>query len=92
MKQNLHLSVLFFILLISSLKVSARFIVTKQGQEEIKLKEMPSQDSLQEMEDIEPIKELMGMEACDNRDEECLKRRIISEAHLDYIYTQHHKP
>ncbi|KAL5763829.1 hypothetical protein ACOSP7_016190 [Xanthoceras sorbifolium] len=87
MKQNLHLSVVFFFLLISSWKVSARFIVTKQGQEEIKLK-----DSLQEMEDIEQIKELMGMETCENGDEECFKRRIISEAHLDYIYTQHHKP
>ncbi|KAK9175649.1 hypothetical protein WN944_027656 [Citrus x changshan-huyou] len=38
-------------------------------------------------------RQLMGMEACDeNGDEECLKRRIITEAHLDYIYTQHHKP
>ncbi|KAK2643549.1 hypothetical protein Ddye_025312 [Dipteronia dyeriana] len=64
------------------------------GQEEIKLiKEIPSsQDSLQVMEDIESINELMGMEVCDNEDEECFKRRIISEAHLDYIYTQHHKP
>ncbi|KAK4854848.1 hypothetical protein QYF36_001843 [Acer negundo] len=96
MKQNLHLTLLFFILvIISSSKVSARFIVTKQqGQEEIKLmKEIPSsQDSLQVMEDIESIRELMGIEACDNGDEECFKRRIISEAHLDYIYTQHHKP
>ncbi|KAG9459123.1 hypothetical protein H6P81_003631 [Aristolochia fimbriata] len=32
------------------------------------------------------------LEACGNEDEECLKRRMISEAHLDYIYTQHHKP
>ncbi|KAK0605948.1 hypothetical protein LWI29_032512 [Acer saccharum] len=97
MKQNLHLTLLFFILvIISSSKVSsARFIVTKQqGQEEVKLmREIPSsQDSLQVMEDIESIKELMGMETCDNGDEECFKRRIISEAHLDYIYTQHHKP
>lgn len=38
----------------------------------------------------------MGLEECGNEEEEeeeeCVKRRIISEAHLDYIYTQHHKP
>lgn len=33
----------------------------------------------------------MGMEECENEDEECLKRRVLEEAHLDYIYTQHHK-
>ncbi|WRX33718.1 Phytosulfokine - like 6, partial [Theobroma cacao] len=43
-------------------------------------------------EDIELINQLMGVEACDTGDDECLKRRIVSEAHLDYIYTQHHKP
>lgn len=36
--------------------------------------------------------QLMGMEECEKEDGECLKRRIITEAHLDYIYTQHHKP
>lgn len=25
-------------------------------------------------------------------DEECVKKRMMAEAHLDYIYTQHHKP
>jgi len=37
--------------------------------------------------------QLMGLEHyCEDGDEECLKRRLMSEAHLDYIYTQHHKP
>lgn len=31
-----------------------------------------------------------GVEA-EGDEEECLKRRMIAEAHLDYIYTQHHK-
>ncbi|CAN6586948.1 hypothetical protein C1H46_020897 [Malus baccata] len=35
---------------------------------------------------------LMGAEECDENDEECLQRRMIAEAHLDYIYTQNHKP
>ncbi|CAD5178510.1 unnamed protein product [Musa acuminata subsp. malaccensis] len=33
---------------------------------------------------------LMGMEACAGGTEECLERRMMSEAHLDYIYTQRH--
>ncbi|XP_073007979.1 phytosulfokines 5-like isoform X2 [Typha latifolia] len=33
---------------------------------------------------------LMGLEECEDGDEECAKRRVISEAHLDYIYTQNH--
>ncbi|KAJ6807177.1 putative phytosulfokines 6 [Iris pallida] len=38
---------------------------------------------------------VMGVEEhCSDGDEECLKRRVmmISEPHLDYIYTQHQKP
>ncbi|XP_020111533.1 putative phytosulfokines 6 isoform X2 [Ananas comosus] len=44
-------------------------------------------------EEREDTWDLMGMEVCEDGNEECLKRRVISEAHLDYIYTQrHHKP
>lgn len=38
------------------------------------------------------FEQLMGLEKCHENDEECLKRRMVAEAHLDYIYTQHHKP
>lgn len=42
------------------------------------------------------LQKLMGLEEYGNEDEdedeECLKRRITAEAHLDYIYTQHRKP
>ena len=32
-------------------------------------------------------------DGCDIKDdEECSERRMIAEAHLDYIYTQHHNP
>ncbi|XP_062172759.1 putative phytosulfokines 6 isoform X2 [Alnus glutinosa] len=68
---------LFLFLLISCSEISARSIPTKKGQEELKLEESMN---------------LMGLEDCNKGDEECLQRRIISEAHLDYIYTQHHKP
>ncbi|XVE79311.1 hypothetical protein DITRI_Ditri14bG0048100 [Diplodiscus trichospermus] len=88
MKQSL-LSVavlLFFLLLFSSSLLSAPFIANKQGPEEMELSQITDK------EDIELLNQLMGVEACDNGDHECLKRRIISEAHLDYIYSQHHKP
>ncbi|XP_010452268.1 PREDICTED: phytosulfokines 2-like isoform X2 [Camelina sativa] len=39
------------------------------------------------------LSQLMGEEKCEERDEEYTKRRMITESHLDYIYTQsHHKP
>ncbi|XP_019458407.1 PREDICTED: phytosulfokines 5-like isoform X2 [Lupinus angustifolius] len=34
----------------------------------------------------------LTMEACNSGDEECLVRRMTLEAHIDYIYTEHHKP
>ncbi|XP_008807509.1 putative phytosulfokines 6 [Phoenix dactylifera] len=37
-------------------------------------------------------RELMELEKCVEEDDECLKTRMISEAHLDYIYTQRHRP
>ncbi|KAG1369660.1 phytosulfokine 2 [Cocos nucifera] len=36
--------------------------------------------------------ELMEREKCEEEDDPCLKRRMISEAHLDYIYTQRQNP
>ncbi|GMI88995.1 PHYTOSULFOKINE 3 PRECURSOR [Hibiscus trionum] len=77
---------LIFIILISSSHVSSRFSGNKQGEEVVELSQIT------DLEDIELMNKLMGMEACDAGDDGCLKRRIISEAHLDYIYTQHHKP
>ena len=44
-----------------------------------------------ELEGGESLK-LLGVEDCKSGDEECLQRRMTIEAHLDYIYTQHHKP
>ncbi|CAN0879928.1 Putative phytosulfokines 6 [Linum grandiflorum] len=32
-----------------------------------------------------------GGVVCEEKDEDCLKRRMMAEAHLDYIYTQSHK-
>ncbi|XP_022732107.1 putative phytosulfokines 6 [Durio zibethinus] len=89
MKQGfLSGALLFFLLiLISSSHLSARFIANKQGKDQ-----EAELSKITDMEDIELMNQLMGVEACDTGDDGCLKRRIISDAHLDYIYTQHHKP
>ncbi|KAA3455492.1 Phytosulfokine [Gossypium australe] len=88
MKQSVISGVLllFFLFLISSSHLSARSLANKQGKEEVELTQTA------DMEDNELMNQLLGVEPCDAGDDECLKRRIISEAHLDYIYTQHHKP
>ncbi|KAK4798106.1 hypothetical protein SAY86_030432 [Trapa natans] len=46
------------------------------------------------------LSELIGADEVNSGDQsheeednqECFKRRMMAEAHLDYIYTQHHKP
>ncbi|KAG6761789.1 hypothetical protein POTOM_035023 [Populus tomentosa] len=90
MKLSLNYKALLLILLVLvySSKLSARFLLSKQGQEEVNLDEITSEGT----EDSELMNQLTGLELCDGGDEECLTRRIIAEAHLDYIYTQHHKP
>ncbi|GAV61801.1 PSK domain-containing protein [Cephalotus follicularis] len=92
MKQSLLASaLLLLILLLISSKISARFITTKQGKKEVKFNKIANEKSLLEKDSSEFIN-LLGLELCDDGDDECFNRRILSEAHLDYIYTQHHKP
>ncbi|KAH7680581.1 Phytosulfokine protein [Dioscorea alata] len=39
------------------------------------------------------VSDTMGTpDRCDDGDRDCMKRRMMSEAHLDYIYTQHQEP
>ncbi|CAK9153855.1 unnamed protein product, partial [Ilex paraguariensis] len=61
-------------------------------KEEAKLNNKTTGDSLVHIEGNNYLNTLMGIEDCESGDEECLKRRVLAEAHLDYIYTQHHKP
>ncbi|KAL9322695.1 hypothetical protein ACSQ67_010748 [Phaseolus vulgaris] len=103
MKLNLHLgALLFFLFLVSSPRLHARSL-TEQGRNRSKLNEVSGEDFVLELEGGEPLKfifqlflswkqQLLGVEDCNGGDEECLQRRIALEAHLDYIYTQHHKP
>ncbi|KAG4981032.1 hypothetical protein AAZX31_12G171200 [Glycine max] len=93
MKLSLHLGALLFFLffLVSSSKLSARPLTTEQGRNRSKLNEVSGEDFVLELEGGESLK-LLGVEGCKSGDEECLQRRMTIEAHLDYIYTQHHKP
>ncbi|WCJ41714.1 PHYTOSULFOKINE 3 PRECURSOR [Euphorbia peplus] len=82
MKQSIYkcLLLLSLLFLLQSSRLSANPFENNQGKEK-------------EMEASTELLDLMGLEVCENgEDEECLKRRIMSEAHLDYIYTQHLKP
>ncbi|XP_027929722.1 putative phytosulfokines 6 isoform X2 [Vigna unguiculata] len=92
MKLNLlHLGALLFFLffLVSSY---ARPLTTEQGRNRSKLNEVfGEEDFALELEGGESLK-LLGVEDCRGGDEECVQRRMTLEAHLDYIYTQHHKP
>ncbi|XP_017424648.1 putative phytosulfokines 6 isoform X2 [Vigna angularis] len=92
MKLNLlHLGALLFFLffLVSSY---ARPLSTEQGWNRSKLNEVSGkEDFAVELEGGESLK-LLGVEDCRDGDEECVQRRMTLEAHLDYIYTQHHKP
>nr|DAA00279.1 TPA_exp: putative phytosulfokine peptide precursor [Glycine max] len=93
MKLSLHLGALLFFLffLVSSSKLSARPLTTEQGRNRSKLNEVSGEDFVLELEGGESLK-LLGLKGCKSGDEECLQRRMTIEAHLDYIYTQHHKP
>ncbi|KVH90687.1 putative phytosulfokines 6 [Cynara cardunculus var. scolymus] len=100
MKHSFHSGVPLIIILLSLLisfshTSSARFLDTKPpGETTVKLDESinTSEGSLVDLQTINSFYEVMGMEECGSRDEECLKRRVLAEAHLDYIYTQHHRP
>ncbi|KAH7854177.1 hypothetical protein Vadar_011076 [Vaccinium darrowii] len=84
----------FFLLVLShSLTSSARLLpVPLKGDNHIaKANEITQPISSMNMED-DDLSNLMGMEECDEKDEDCIKRRMVAEAHLDYIYTQRHKP
>ncbi|KAI3450675.1 hypothetical protein Pfo_007340 [Paulownia fortunei] len=95
MKQNFHSAalLLFLVFLISTPHTSARKLAAKEANVKINSSSSSSsKKSVVKMESIDSFS-LMGLEEyCQNEDEECLKRRVFAEAHLDYIYTQHHKP
>ncbi|XP_004497603.1 uncharacterized protein [Cicer arietinum] len=85
---------LFSLLILSSFYASPHLLVppngSKHGEKELNVVDNTIPQSSTELK--EDMQELMGSEECYEKDEECFRRRMIAEAHLDYIYTQHHKP
>ncbi|KAJ9181440.1 hypothetical protein P3X46_009572 [Hevea brasiliensis] len=88
MKPISFVLIFFLLLLLLLSSTSARlYLPPKQEEKEVK----STDGSFTERK--EDVSTLMGLEEyeCEEGDEECLKRRMVAEAHLDYIYTQHHK-
>ncbi|KAF8039551.1 hypothetical protein BT93_B1921 [Corymbia citriodora subsp. variegata] len=87
------LSIFLLCLLLSS-SAAAKHAADEPGLEEREMKKIASSgvamgEKMEGSDDM--IRNLMGEEACDDGEEECLKRRFLAEAHLDYIYTQQQK-
>ncbi|KAL3825802.1 hypothetical protein ACJIZ3_021831 [Penstemon smallii] len=73
--------IFFFLLLIIISQTSARLLPSNPGD--------ISQINPKQEDDFSM---LMGLEECGDKYETCQKRRMVAEAHLDYIYTQQQKP
>ncbi|KAL1557651.1 putative phytosulfokines 6 [Salvia divinorum] len=86
MKKKIHsvslLLILVFLITISH--TSSRKLSSKQA-------EIKTNKSVTGNGETDSFHNLMGIEECGNEDEECLNRRILADAHLDYIYTQNQK-
>ncbi|XP_027178051.1 putative phytosulfokines 6 [Coffea eugenioides] len=86
------LLLILMILLLASSQIAARYLASKGGEGKlINVYAVADESSFLNMETTESIEKLMGLEECENGDRECFNRRVLAEAHLDYIYTQHHK-
>ncbi|XP_039057470.1 putative phytosulfokines 6 [Hibiscus syriacus] len=80
----LSILILAFLLLSAS---SRLLLQINHGEKEFHTSGMSTQSDPKE-----DLSDLIGAEECEEKDEECVERRVIQEAHLDYIYTQNHKP
>ncbi|XP_023005727.1 putative phytosulfokines 6 [Cucurbita maxima] len=77
----------FFIFLLLSQSATARFLPTKQGFEETHNKLSHGMIQADSWPDFPQI-----IREEEEEDEEWEKRRMMLEAHLDYVYTQNEKP
>ncbi|TMW92145.1 hypothetical protein EJD97_013442 [Solanum chilense] len=84
-QKNIFFLLSLMVLLLISYTTSARLLPTINSQESNGIiSNNPISSQVQE-----DFNDLMGIEECEEKDENCFKRRMIAEAHLDYIYTQH---
>ncbi|KAL8526281.1 hypothetical protein ACS0TY_015484 [Phlomoides rotata] len=85
MKQFSHGAIFSVFLLLLISHASSRLISSHQDDsQDAKTYEISQQEA--------DFQTLIGSERCGDKDEECEKRRIVAEAHLDYIYTQPRPP
>ncbi|KAK4709124.1 hypothetical protein R3W88_030049 [Solanum pinnatisectum] len=87
MKQNVYFLLLLLVSMIIFSQASSRFLATN-----LQVKKTNDGDSIDKI-GTTNLNRLMGLDeySCeDENDQECIKRRVLEEAHLDYIYTQHH--
>ncbi|CAK9168081.1 unnamed protein product [Ilex paraguariensis] len=82
------LSFLFAALLFFHSTTSARLLPPNQDDHKAQANGISQAGSYLRAEE-DDISNLLGLEKCIDKDEDCLKRRMVAEAHLDYIYTQH---
>ncbi|XP_075490753.1 putative phytosulfokines 6 isoform X2 [Primulina tabacum] len=101
MNRHFHVMIALIFLLVSFTtipKYSARELAPEQGEVNVKMNNVvESQESVTKMKGFDSFDILMGLEeinSCEGRsdEEDCSRRRDVLEAHLDYIYTQQHKP
>ncbi|XP_042014368.1 putative phytosulfokines 6 isoform X4 [Salvia splendens] len=84
MNSNFH-KLLLILLVFSTATASARKMAsTKAGEVDQQIKGEESDLKVASVDSFD----LMGVEECGNGETECLMRRAVSEAHLDYIYTE----
>ncbi|KAJ8537683.1 hypothetical protein K7X08_014223 [Anisodus acutangulus] len=88
MEQKNIVFLLSLMVLLISYTTSARLLPTTNSQENKKV-ESNGISYLISSQVQEDFNDLMGIEECEEKDEVCFQRRMIAEAHLDYIYTQH---
>ncbi|XP_052172428.1 phytosulfokines 2-like [Diospyros lotus] len=89
MKQISHQAILTVLLLFSLHSVaSARLLPPHQVGKQVKINGIGithADSSINTQEDDSFTQ--MGREECNEKDEDCM-RRMVAEAHLDYVYTQ----
>ncbi|MCD7464193.1 hypothetical protein HAX54_052268 [Datura stramonium] len=89
------LVILMFLFVFLSPASSSRYFLSTTNQvvkdEEVKINGKVNRlPYLYQLHQMDSLNKLMGVEECEEEEEdgECLKRRVLAEAHLDYIYTQ----
>ncbi|XP_047977184.1 putative phytosulfokines 6 isoform X4 [Salvia hispanica] len=84
MNSNFH-KLLLILLVFSTATASARKMASTKAEEvDQQIKGEESNSNVASVDSFD----LMGMEECGNGETECLMRRAVSEARLDYIYTE----